>query len=95
MPRKPYNVCLMGFPTLRGTHVNPTGDVLFRLAALLRAHKSIEVLSKTWNLSTTGLKSLEGCLWKMNSGFGTNCSCIVRLVLGHSMLYPVATHGPQ
>lgn len=33
---------LMGFPIPRGTHVDPAGDVLFCLAALLRVHKSTE-----------------------------------------------------
>lgn len=51
-----HTMSVNGCPTLRGTAVSPAGDVLFCLAALLRPHKGTEVLSKTWNLSTTVLK---------------------------------------
>jgi len=73
-----HTMSVSEFPTLRGTAVGPAGDVLFCIEVLLRPHKSAEVLSKTWNLPTTGLKSLEGYFWKVNSGFGTNCSYTVR-----------------
>lgn len=54
------------------------------------------MLSKTWNLSTTRLRYLEGLLWKVTRGFGTSCFYIIRysLVLDQSILYPIATHGP-
>lgn len=71
-----------GFLLLKRTAVSPVDGALFFISkapALLVPHKSTEEFSKTWNLSTAGLTSLERNVcrrWTM--AFGANCSCFIR-----------------
>lgn len=67
------------FLLLKRTAVSPVDGALFCLAALMTPRKSTEEFSKTWNLSTAGVTSLEGNVcrrWTM--AFGANCSCFIR-----------------
>lgn len=55
-----HTISINGFLLLKRTAVSPGDGALFCLAALLIPHQSTEEFSKTWSLSTAGLRGLEG-----------------------------------